>query len=160
MSGAQIEIDDTQVVNALIRLLRVTSDLTPALNDIGEMLDKSHDARFDLEVSPDGQPWEYLSVLSHLLTKEKNPDKILTESGRLRESLHYDVTDNTLQFGTNVVYAAVHQFGAKKGAFGKNKRGTPLPWGDIPARPFLGVSPGDEKRITDILSDHLAAALS
>lgn len=160
MSGANITIDDTEVVNALNQLLKKSADLTPALNDIGEMLDKSHDQRFDLEVTPDGMPWEYLSVLSTLLNKEKNFDKILTESGRLRESLHYQVNKNTLAFGTNVVYAAVHQFGALKGAFGQNKRGTPLPWGNIPARPFLGVSKGDEDRMREILKDHLQAALS
>ena len=57
--------------------------------------------------------------------------------------------------GTNKVYAATHQFGAERGEFGADRRGRPIPWGDIPARPFLGV--GDEQRgiILEALNDHV-----
>ncbi len=146
MAGTHITIDDAQVVNALNALLKQTSDMTPILRDIGEMLDKSHDERFDLEVTPKGDPWEYLSIDSTLVRKEQNSDRILTESGRLRASLSYQIeNNNTLQFGTNVIYAAVHQFGAQKHSF----KGGKTPWGDIPARPFLGLSSGDQARIGD-----------
>ena len=40
-----------------------------------------------------------------------------------------------------------HQFGAKHRAYGKTKRGAPISWGDIPTRPFLGVSDADKKTI-------------
>lgn len=36
-------------------------------------------------------------------------------------------------------YAAMQQFGAKKGQFGQSKRGNPLPWGDVPARPYIPI---------------------
>ena len=59
--------------------------------------------------------------------------------------------------GTNVVYAATHQFGATRGAFGTTSRGNPIPWGDIPARLFLGVNPETERSILDILRRHLGS---
>lgn len=56
-------------------------------------------------------------------------------------------------------YAATQQFGAKKGEFRSTKNGAPVPWGDIPARPFLGISADDEDKIIEIIQSHLAAAL-
>lgn len=45
------------------------------------------------------------------------------------------------------------QFGGTKAAF-------PHLWGDIPARPFLGLSTQDESDILDTISEALAAALT
>jgi len=42
--------------------------------------------------------------------------------------------------GTRKKYAAAHQHDAKKGQYGKTRRGGPIPWGDAPALPFIGVS--------------------
>lgn len=53
-------------------------------------------------------------------------------------------------------YAAAQQFGMKKGYAGANKRGSPIPWGDIPARPFLGISDHDRGMILDEISDYLS----
>ena len=57
-------------------------------------------------------------------------------------------------------YAGTHQFGAKKGQYGSTSRGQPIPWGDIPAREFLGLSDDDESEIVDIVSGYLAGAVS
>ena len=51
------------------------------------------------------------------------------------------------EVGSTRIYAGAHQFGARRGACGTNKKGAPIPWGDIPARPFLGVSDADKKTI-------------
>ena len=61
--------------------------------------------------------------------------------------------------GSPLIYAGVHQFGAKKGAFGTTSKGSPIPWGDIAARPFLGVSNDDEREIVDIILDHLTDSI-
>ena len=58
--------------------------------------------------------------------------------------------------GSSLEYAAVQQFGARRGEFGRTRRGAPIPWGDIPARPFLGVSRVDRVEILDILAGYLA----
>ena len=64
---------------------------------------------------------------------------------------------------TNVPYAAVHQFGARKGSFGSysdtDKNGHPFagvsPWGDIPARPFIGLSADNEEDIRQTLIEYV-----
>ncbi|MGB0955835.1 MAG: phage virion morphogenesis protein [Panacagrimonas sp.] len=49
----------------------------------------------------------------------------------------------------------IQQFGARKGAFGTTRRGAPIPWGDIPARPFLGISDEDRTEIELLLFEFL-----
>jgi len=58
-----------------------------------------------------------------------------------------------------MVYAAVHQFGAAQGAFGNTSRGSPIPWGDIPARPYLGLSDDDRQEIETFVADRLGDLL-
>jgi len=57
--------------------------------------------------------------------------------------------------GTNLVYGAAHQFGMVKGYAGRTRRGAPIPWGNIPPRPFLGLSADDETEIVRILRIYL-----
>lgn len=149
MAGVAINavVNDADVIAAFNRLLKSGQNLGPALADIGEDLSNSHDDRFDLEVSPEGGAWADLSQTT-LDLKTKNTDKILTESSELRDSLHYQIEGDAILFGTNKIYAAMQHFG-----------GT-TPWGDIPARPFIGLSAGDRNRAVEVLSDHLNNAIS
>lgn len=48
------------------------------------------------------------------------------------------------------------QFGMTQGYAGSTRRGSSIPWGDIPGRPFLGISDSDSASILDIIVDHLA----
>ena len=57
--------------------------------------------------------------------------------------------------GEFLVRNSKHQFGAEKGAFGATSRGTPIPWGDIPARPFLGLSADDRDGVRDRILDFI-----
>ncbi len=158
MAGARIVIDATEndVLDALNELLRRTSDPTPAFEDIGKYLLISRDDRWGQQEAPDGSKWAPLSGVT-LSLKTQNRDKILVETGHLRvNSLSYFAEPTALLFGTSAIYGAVHQFGAKQGDFGCTKRGTPIPWSDIPARPFLGISNEGETEILDIIQDYLA----
>ena len=47
-----------------------------------------------------------------------------------------------------MAYAAMQQFGGTKSQF-------PHLWGDIPARPFLGISTADKQNIRDIIGSYL-----
>jgi phage virion morphogenesis protein len=156
MAGTKIEIDSNHelVVDAIDELIRRTDDLRPVFADIGEYLLKSHDDRFDDQESPDGTPWAPLSDW-YRESKKQNADKILVLDGYLRGLNRYQVDQDSLEFGTDRIYGAVHQFGASRGEFGATRYGVPIPWGDIPARPWLGFSLEDEKNILDILSDYL-----
>lgn len=178
-----IKYDDKALLDKLNRVSELTNNLRPALQDIGEQLIISTKARFRNSVAPDGSKWApnaestLLAMLRKRggLSKKRSGSKpmatkkglamkaqkkpLIGESKRLGNEIFHEVSGNTLRIGSALEYAAVQQFGAKKGEFGKDKRSHPLPWGDIPARPFLGISEQDRRDIIDILEEHLEAAL-
>lgn len=164
MAGARqpitIEIDDQQIKNALQQLLAATGNLTPAYREIGEAMQINADRRFGQLIDPDHNHWQDTRPVTKL-QKSASPDpspranagNILQMYGNLRGSLHYQIDGNSLLFGTNLVYGAMMQFGGTKAQY-------PHLWGDIPARPFLGVSSEDRDDILEILQDHLQRAWS
>ncbi|MGQ0621349.1 MAG: phage virion morphogenesis protein [Panacagrimonas sp.] len=161
MAGAQIVVNDVQVLAALRKLRERGADPKPVLRSIREYLLRAHEQRFIGQTDPDGNPWAPLSE-AYKRTKRKNADKVLSLDGFLRKLTH-QVDDSGLVLGTNRVYGAIHQFGASKGQFGtgkykSRKGGFPIPWGNIPARPFLGLGRQDVSYIAQELSDYLAAA--
>lgn len=180
----EIKVDNKNVLDALDRLSKAAANPRPALLTIGEHLVKTTKARFDTGTAPDGTKWKpnkestYLKQLVNakggdlkkLHHKEKHQSagrintagkakimskRPLVDSGTLRGSFRKFVSGNDLFWGSTMKYAAIQNFGAPQGFSGKNKRGCPLPWGDIPARPFLGVSVDDEIKIISIVNDYL-----
>ena len=153
-----IVLDDQAVQAAFTRLLKSGQDSQPLLASVGELLLNSTRARFADEKDPDGNPWEPLKA-STRARKTKNPDRILTASGLLGgSSINTRAGRRQVEIGSSRLYAATHQFGAKKGQFGSTQRGAPIPWGDIPARPFLGLSAQDKEDIEATISDYLLSA--
>lgn len=151
MAGITVEVDDKEVRKALSRLSGF--DLAQALRGIGETLTNNTRDRLENGVDIDGRPFAPLSPVT-LARKKKNRDKVLIESGDLHRELTYQLVNGGtgLEFGSDRKYAAVHQFGARQGAFGRSKRNTPLPWGNIPARPFIGITNQDKDEILDNLT--------
>lgn len=149
---AALEIDDRQVLAALYRLQQWVGDLHPAFVEIGEDLKESTQQRFVSTTAPDGSDWALNSVLSTLLYKEG--DRPLTgETGALGDTIDYRALREGLEVGSPMEYAAMQQFGGTKAEF-------PQLWGDIPARPFLGLSDDDITGILAVLSRHINEALS
>ena len=153
-----VEVQDAELQQGLQAFIETGLDLTPVMADIGEQLLNSTRQRFSDQVSPEGEAW---SPLSHVTKarKKKNKDKILTEEGRLRRLLSVQTGKDYVEVGSTRIYAATHQFGAERGAYGKTQHGTPIPWGNIPARPFLGVSDNDKKTILKIIQKHLKKSI-
>lgn len=102
----------------------------------------------------------------------KRDGMILQKSGRLASSI-VTVSDNdSATVGTNVEYAAIHQFGGKtkphvilprnKKALAFNGRVVKKvnhPGSDIPARPFLALTDSDEEKIATTVSEYLFKSL-
>ena len=159
-----IRIEDREVQLAFNRLLQAGLDLTPAMRAIGEhMLNTTRERSRD-EKAPDGTPWAELSDVT-LKRKRRNVDKILTERGYLSGTIAYREGPDFVEIGSSRIYASTHQFGAAKGEFGGIRTSLPgrsffqpIPWGDIPARPFLGVAGEDRDAITDAIRDHIERA--
>lgn len=145
MAGAALEVDfqDGLVQQVFSELIARGDDLTPAFDDIGEYLRRSHWERWDDEQAPDGTPWEPLSP-RYAKRKKKGQDSILLLDSYLRDTLAWSADTDSLEFGTNLIYGATHQFG-------DDDR-------NIPARPFLGLSDDDEEEVLEILRDYFALA--
>lgn len=146
----EIHIDNQAVLTALQNLLRTTGNLRPALIEIGEVLTESTKQRFGSKTGPDGQAW---AANSETTIERKGRDQPLTgETGKLMDEIHDNlVGPDTLAIGSTREYAAMQQFGGTKDEF-------PQLWGDIPARPFLGISDADQDAILAIIEDHLRNA--
>lgn len=129
-----------------------------ALNrNIAESLRTTTDERFDEESSPEGKAWK----------RSLRGGKTLTRTGTLRNSIHARATQAGAEVGTNLIYAATHQFGAN----GRTIRAKKKPYlmfqsggrwirkkqvtVSIPARPYLGISPEDEAEISAIMQEAL-----
>lgn len=148
----RIEVDDRTVKAWLAKLERVVTDMTPAMRAIGHFLAESARLRFRDSTAPDGRRWAPLSPVT-IARRRKGSSTPLLDTGRLRNSITFRADRRSADIGTNVIYAAVQQLGARKGAFGRTRRGSPIPWGNIPARPYLGVSADDRRDIVGLLRD-------
>ena len=98
--------------------------------------------RFDQEQAPDGTKWKPLSparVKQRLKRHKAGSMKILQDVGELRRSIQYEAGPNYVRIGSNLKYARTHQFGR----------------GNIPARPFLGVTPNERQHINDMVKAYL-----
>lgn len=175
-----VELDAAEVRRALQRLEESARDLQPVLRAIGELLVESTKERFRGGVGPDGSPWppnRPSTVLAQLRRRAgadtlrrgeaaprvaagsagKRP--LIGESRRLSSEIAYEVGPDQVAIGSSLVYAATQQFGAPRGAFGRTRRGAPIPWGDVPPRPFLGLSAVDDRSVVDAVEHVLASSL-
>lgn len=146
MAGVRLDVtfDDQRVLRALKELSRRGGSAEPAMKAIGEDWQRSHRRRFDAQVSPEGQPWEPLDE-AYRKRKKKHQNEILVLNTYLRDTLRYETGPDSLEFGTDRVYGATHQFG-------DDARG-------IPARPWLGLSEDDEAAAIKTLLAHLEEPL-
>ena len=152
-----IIFDDDEIKAGLMRLARAGEDLRPVMREIAAAMEAGAERAFQEKKAPDGKRWQPLSeetTIPRRREQGKWPGQILQVSGGLAGSITSDSDALSAYAGTNKIYAPTHQFGARKGQYGRTKRGGPIPWGDIPARPFLGVSSETRAEILDLLREH------
>ncbi len=87
-----------------------------------------------------------LSKRSGSILAAKKP--LIGEGKALSLRINYQVVGESVHVGTPEAYGAMQHFGGKKSQF-KHL------WGDIPARPFLGVSDHDRESILDTMRDFI-----
>ena len=152
-----ITIDDAAVRAALTRLARQVADMKPAMEDIGRALGNLAEDAFQAE----GPGWPQLSPVT--VARRGSAHPILQDSGGLAASITHGGDATSAWVGASKIYAAVQQFGQPKGASGRTRHGAPIPWGDIPARPYLPITddgalfPHAREEVQTILTDALRA---
>lgn len=165
MSGALINVslDNAESTIATVRDLAARArDRRGLWEAIGMSLVTSTQMRFERGVAPDGSAWP-ASVRVQLGQGE---GKTLIDSGRLLDSITFEADDRGVDVGTNVIYAAVHQFGATIRPVNAAKLHFKLGGEDffldevtIPARPYLGLDDDDEAEIIRIAEEWLLEEL-
>lgn len=141
-----IRIDDSLLRRNLNALERAATDLTPAMRKIAQTLMTETQFNFESE----GRPRWVPSVAA-----QQRQGQTLQDSGRLGRSIDSDYDAHHAMVGTNVEYAAIHQFGGKAG---RNRSVT------LFARPFLPLTEEGalqreaENAVRGTLLRHLEAA--
>jgi phage virion morphogenesis protein len=162
----EINIDTRHLDQTLSRLSHAVADMTPAMTAIGEKVASLIDNTFVNQATPYGNSWAELSDVTKA-KRRKGPrpgnDKILNDSGILKNSIVPNPSRTQVEIGTNEKYGKTHQFGASQGQYGRTRRNTPIPWGNVPARPFMPTEAGGlpnswEQDITDIITRHINSA--
>lgn len=152
------ELSDQAARERLDQLVDRMENVAGFYKGVGEyMTDEAIPRNFASETAPDGKPWASLRPVT-IARREKagrTPITILRASGGMAAGINSRVTDEGLLVGSPAPQAAVMQFGAGRGSLGATSRGSPIPWGDIPARPFLGFSAEDEREVIRIAEDWL-----
>lgn len=161
MSGVQFNAGRSRA--AIREAIEALSDATPMYEEIGEHMDKSTRKRFIAGVGPDGTAWAAKSQTT--LDRYKRlgygvlRKPLLGPGKRLSREIQRFVSKDGVVIGSSLIYAGVMQDGAAKGAFGTDARGRPLPWGRIPARPWLGIADADETAIIAITEEYVGDKL-
>lgn len=150
MAGARF--DGTAAIEHLSGLVDAINDPSPLLAELGEYGLRSTRARFKTQTAPDGTAWAALQPW-YQKEKRRNKNRILTLNGYLRGQMTWQlVGDRTVEIGSNLPYAAVHQFGATikpRAAKVLMFRGHVAKSVTIPARPYLGLSDEDRSEIVE-----------
>ncbi len=165
----KVTIKDKQVLDRLGQIIGHAKNMRPAFLEIGEDMVDSTKRRFTTATAPDGTPWDKnsaVTVAKYLGQTGGNfkKDGSLSKKGQARTDAKKPLTGETrtlagtinyqlkgasgVAIGSPKVQAAMMQYGGTKSEF-------PHLWGDIPARPFLGISPADKTNILQIIGGYL-----
>jgi phage virion morphogenesis protein len=185
---AKLEISSLKDILADLKNPLESQNYEKMKRSIMAQIIRQKDMVFQREVSPDGNQWAKLSQMAEERRNEKrskNPvknengevkyafHKVLQDTGTLRNSVSAPVAPHGIrstigdevQVGTNLNYAATHQYGADIRPTKAKALAIPMAGGGvvfakhvrIPSRPFLGFSSDgkDEQEIQKIIQRHV-----
>lgn len=138
MITISVKVEDGEVRAMLKGISERTGNLTPAMRIIGQIVRNSVIKSF----MEGGRPQKWRPSKRAM----KEGGKTLVDKAILQNSIKPKAFPDRAEIGTNVVYAAIHQFGGKAG------RGHKV---NIPARPYLMVQDEDWTEIKAALMDHI-----
>jgi phage virion morphogenesis protein len=114
MADILVSISDAEIRSNLDRLQAAGAEITPMLREIGDALVARTMLRFERGTGPTGTPWPPFarSTLARMARGRRGAGaKLLQDRGILRQSITRRIFNSVLEVGTNVAYAAIHQFG-------------------------------------------------
>lgn len=169
----EIKLNTAEVASAMERLAKAAADASPVMRVVAGIM---HDAVME-NFAQGGRP-AWTGLLPATLAQKRKQgysDKPLIRRGggqSLYSSITQQADGNSAVVGSNIKYAAIHQFGGqtrphvikprnkKALAFGgKVVKSVNHPGSNIPARPFLKLTDTDEQKIVSKVSDYLNRAI-
>jgi len=182
-----ITVDDSGLREKLALLASKVKNMTSVFEDIGDIVVASVRENFQAQgrfLVPGSwfggsNKWQALKAATVASRKAEghwgDGARILTRSGRLSKSITPRASATDVVVGTNVKYAAIHNFGGTTkphDIVAKHKKALAWPGGNnpvkkvhhpgstIPARPFLVVQDSDLKRMAQVIHDHITEKLN
>lgn len=159
----EFNVDVNGVQKRINSLLNRLSHREPLMRNLAATMHGAVEDNFMREGRPHWLDLKYPQQANH---------KILQGSGRLAASIVERSDNDSATVGTNLEYAAIHQFGGQTRAHviePRNKKALAFngrvvkkvnhPGSTIPARPFLSLTDDDEENIVQDVSDYLFHAL-
>lgn len=147
----QIEMDASLAVAGLEQIAQ--ADLDTLVYSLGQLVETQTKTRInDEKTAPDGTPWAPWSAGYAASLQRPNriyPGSLLLREDDLRDSITNVTSARQVEVGSNLVYAAIHQFG------GDTSRGHP----PIPARPYLGLSQANREEVEDLVKTFVEGVL-
>lgn len=153
-----IKIDHSGITTALTRVIQATQQRSPLMENISQIMHTAVKENFDAE----GRP-KWLGM-----RPGGRDGRLLQDKGTLRGSISAASDNNSAVVGSNLKYAAIHQFGGKTRAHiikPRNKKALAFggrvvkqvnhPGSVIPARPYLALTAEDEREIEHAAQDYL-----
>jgi len=160
------------VIKALRAAAAEMSDARPLMRSVAGIMLRAVEDNFAEEGRPKWRDLHPATKLSRY-KEGKWPGQILQRSGRLAASIVRRSTAREAVVGTNVIYAAIQNFGGRTKPHvirAKNKRALAFggivvrqinhPGSNIPARPYLRLTPRDLADIIDAAQMHHLRALT
>lgn len=131
-----IKINDQALIDRLQLVANRLVDTSPLAAAIANTFATVTDDNFDFGGRP---KWAGRSAVTLKIYEYKNIkySGVLQASGNLRARVVTSHTKDEAIISNNMPYAAAMHFGIKQGASGKTSRGAPIPFGNIPARPYM-----------------------
>jgi phage gpG-like protein len=122
------------VIPRLAKLQDSAQNLAPAMELVGQAMERSITWHFNNQRSPDGSPFKPLT-LPYLMWKQKHGggNKILVFKGTLKKSIRHEASRQSVRIFSDVPYAAKQN----------------------EMRPFMGFSDNSKRTITSIVMKHL-----
>lgn len=165
------KIDYKPVLDAMNRAASGMRNTRPLMRSVAGIMMRAVEDNFEQEGRP---KWQDLHPGTKLSRAKQGtwPGKILQRSGSLAASITQSFDAHTALVGTNKVYAAIQQFGGHTRAHvirAKNKRALSFggivvrqvnhPGSNIPARPFLRLTPRDLRDIVQTANSFILRSL-
>lgn len=157
MTGAALKIQGDDILKAAFARLTNPTDRRDLLDQIGAYGVSSTQQRFISGKGPDGIAWK-----QSRRAKMKG-GQTLRDQNHLYASLTHQGDDSSVMWGSNRIYAAIHQFGgnirpktAKALVFNWLGRLHVMQKVTMPARPYLGINQEDRDEINATVHDWMA----